>query len=217
MDDPDAAFAAIAEELDGFSSDGLTVAIAARQEMGLGSLKLAGAIYDESGHRVGTFSRDLLVIGSRRRAFHMVFELEPQVRGRAFREAFFRHAEAVYRSYGIDDIRVSAEQIGSYLWAKEDFVFMGDKHGQRQAEVELWMSRGRSCAEAAVARGDLPEAVMMEIDALFAEIAAGGREPLEPRDLARLAYQHTWTSDGHTVWLGKEMLIDWAWNGIKTL
>lgn len=71
----------------------------------------------------------------------MVFELEPQVRGRAFGEAFFRHAESVYRSHGIDDIRVSAEQIGSSLWAKEGFAFMGDADEQRQAEVELWASR----------------------------------------------------------------------------
>lgn len=218
MGDPDAAFAAIAKELDGFSSDGLTVKIDARQEMGPGSLKLDGRIYDEDGRSVGFFTRDLLVVDNgRRRAFHMVFELDPRVRGRAFREAFFRHAESVYRSHAVGDIRVSAERIGSYLWAKEGFAFMGDTDGQRRAELDLWASRGRPFAEAAVGRGDLPEAELQKSEAVFAEIADRSREPLEPGDVARLADQYTWTSQGHTVWLGKEMLIDWEWNGIKLL
>jgi hypothetical protein len=215
--DPDAAFTAIATELDRFSVAGLTAEIRASQEIGAGSLKVIGTIYDSAGHDVGRFSRDLLVIGDRWRAFHMAFELDPHVRGGAFRSAFFQHAEAVYRKYGIDDVRVSAEKIGSYLWAKEGFRFCGDIEGQRQAQVELWKSRGRTLAQLALERGDLTASFVAGLDATFTAIEMAESDPLEPREIANFGKNHTWVANGHTVWLGKEILIDWNWNGIKEL
>lgn len=215
--DPDAAFAAIVKELHGFSAGGLTAEIKTNQDMGQGSLKLIGTVYDSDGYEVGRFSRDLLVIGERWRAFHMAFELEPNARGGPFRDAFFRRAEDAYRKYGIDDIRVSAEKIGGYLWAKEGFRFCGDEQAQRDAEVDLWRSRGRALAKAAVQSAHLPGSVLAELEATFKGIADGTRAALEPHELAELGKQHTWLSDGHTVWIGKQLLIDWNWNGIKDL
>lgn len=214
---PDTAFAEIAENLHGFTSSGLVVEITkAFQEMGPGSLALVAAIYKDDVE-VGRFSRTLLDLDGRWRAFHMRFDIDPPARGGSFRKDFFHHAEATYRAHGIDDIRVSAEEIGSYLWAKEGFRFMGDEESQRTAEIELWETRGSSLAEQAVKRGDLPELVYEQIEETFAAIRAGTQKPLKPAELADLGSGHTWTSAGHPVWLGKAMLIGWSWNGIKDL
>jgi hypothetical protein len=215
--DPDAAFAAIADQLHGFAAGGLVAEITkTSDEMGRGSLNLIGAVLKD-GIEVGRFSRTLLDTDGHWRAFHMRFDLDPEARGGPFRDAFFKHAESVYQERGIDDIRVTAEDIGSYLWAKEGFHFLGNEDDRRTAVVDLWKTRGRPIANHAVQRGDLPATVRAEIEQKFTEIEAGTEKPLEPVELAELAADHTWHSGGHKIWLGKEMLIGWSWNGIKDI
>ena len=89
--------------------------------------------------------------------------------------------------------------------------------GQPDAEVARWESHGRAVGKKAVAARHLPESAFQEVDALFADIAADYRAPLGPQELAMLANQHTWTSNGHVLWLGKEFLLGWKWNGFRDL
>ena len=195
------------------------------------AVRVNGAILDERGSAVGSFTRMLASGSGGLRARHEAIELAPAARGRGFARALHAHAEAVYRRMEIEFITMHAEHVGSLLWPRLGFDFdlrrvEGESERERRARVVLKLLSPRARRVADLPRPwELLQAwLACEEDARSAAAAAmlarlPTAERLADGDLAGLLLDPGALAafDPGGTGLGRQLMLGASWDGYKSL
>ena len=103
---------------------------------------ITGGITTADGRRVGMFARsysydadELLV------AHHDLLDLDGDVQGQGFAEAFNSHLEAWYRASGVDRIELTANiDVGGYAWARAGYDYATEAEAYKMSlRLQQWI------------------------------------------------------------------------------
>jgi GNAT superfamily N-acetyltransferase len=149
---------------------------------------------------------------------HEGLYLNPEAQCKGFGSAFEQYSMEIYRRAGVVQVSLRAEQIGSFAWRNLGYRLPSDPVVRRKQSVAIWTEHGgRSRAQVAVERGHVTQEQLNEIEELFSAIEQGNREPLEPFEIGDLGTDTRWEEDGRHMWLGRAILTNAKWTGIKEL
>jgi hypothetical protein len=161
-------------------------------------------ITDADGNEVGSASRAVYRDeNGNLAAVHEELVLDPEVRGNGFAAEFNRNLTDWYRSQGVERIELTANiDVGGYAWASHGYDFADEDSAQRIANR-----------------------LMEHIDSAPPEVQKQARELLKrfdrpfgsegfptPFEISRLG-----RDPGAASWLGKDVLLNSAWEGVKWL
>jgi len=163
-------------------------------------IRLTDADGNEVGHAERGIYRDA---DGNLAAVHELLELDPEVRGQGFASAFNQHLTDWYRQQGVERIELTANiDVGGYAWASHGYDFADEESAQRIANRLMERLDG---APPEVQRG--ARELLSRFDRPFG--SDGFPTPFEISRLGR--------DPGATSWLGKDVLLNSAWEGVKWL
>lgn len=195
---------------------------------------ISGKIRDASGDAVGRFTRILMRGGDGLSVEHSYLHLDPAHQGQGFAKAFNGFLYDWYRASGVKYVRVHANiDVGGYTWATQGFDFEDADSAegilerlQDQADAvqeTIWRTRDKT----KTARPD---------DQALAEIKASLKRSQDQVDAARdilaRADEHRFGTDhypsafeisqcgrheGADDWIGRRVMLDSDWHGVRWL
>jgi hypothetical protein len=161
-------------------------------------------ITDADGNQVGEAERAIYRDGDGNlAAVHELLDIDPEVRGQGFASAFNQHLTDWYRQQGVERIELTANiDVGGYAWASHGYDFADEDSAQRIANrlmehVDSAPPDVRQAARELLARFDRPFG------------SDGFPTPFEVSRLGR--------AEGAKSWLGKTVLLNSSWEGVKWL
>lgn len=183
---------------DGFSAGGLTAKIRREDHWPPRGGKVTFDINDERGRHAGYgqyhFQGDTAHID---RIF-----LDTDAQDNGFATALHKHFFDTLREHGTKKVHLEAVEIGSYAWARAGFKW------QRDPAVEQ-KRMYRDADLFAAHRNHVPQELFDELDR---KVKAG--EFSSEAELAAFGRQFTWKDQrGHTMWLGKLVMLNGDWDG----
>jgi len=208
---------AIVEELRSFSFAGFTVDATVEEETD-SLIAVRGHIYDSSGEEVGHYDRHFANRDGAWEVHHEGLYLDPGIQGRGFGTAFQRESEEVYERHGVDQISMFAQEVGSYAWHNFGYHLAGTPEVRQKQCAAIWNKHGgRDRARAALDAGRIDQSLFDATNKLFEAIAHGQHDPVEPDEIAAIGREIVWTENTRKMWLGKTILINSQWTGVKSL
>ena len=173
---------------------------------GPNSIQWTGSIVDpETGQQVGRVARDISIDrDGRLNIYHRYLWIDATAnRGTGFATEFKRISDELYRSVGVDYIKISTVQDGSYAWGKANYTW------QSQANAEAVLRSLRNT------RLRLPSTDTENIQILDDMIASFRNDFLSPEYPDPIDIANMTKADG-TPW-GREIMTGTGWNGIRYL
>jgi GNAT superfamily N-acetyltransferase len=182
-------------------------------------VEVIGEIVDDDGANAGDLSRHYVRRQGAWVASHTGLYLDPAFQGRGFGRGFHRHSEDVYRRHGISQISLFAKMKGAYAWHTEGFKLAGPPERRRQHCIDIWEKwGGRERAAKAVQEERVAQAAYDGAASEFSRVSRQERDPMEPDEIARLGADARWRDDdGREMWLGRLILTDSQWVGVKQI
>lgn len=183
--------------------------------LGTDAVDFDGGIYDKNGARVGYFSRQITKDPDGNLiAMHDKLQLQRQVQGQGFAEAFNGRLIEWYRASGVKQIQLTANiDVGGYAWARAGYDWLDEDStdGPR-----TWLKQ--------LARGSrrVPEDRLAEQTALavamlkrFETAKFGSPDYPTPFEVSQLG---RWPGAGKSdEWVGKIAMLSSSWDGVKPL
>lgn len=173
---------------------------------GPNSIQWTGSIVDpETGQQVGRVARDISIDrDGRLNVYHRYLWIDATAnRGTGFATEFKRISDELYRSVGVDYIKISTVQDGSYAWGKANYTW------QSQANAEAVLRSLRNTRLRLPATEPENGQILDEMIARFRNDFLSPEFP-DPIDIANMT-----KADG-TPW-GREIMTGTGWNGIRYL
>jgi GNAT superfamily N-acetyltransferase len=115
---------AAAEKIYGGTFGGITVANITVKEAGRKHFQVEGDLLDADGRKVGKFNRGLHVDpeDGKLYAVHGDLEIDPNLQGQGFAQAFNANLIDWYRANGVDRVNLYANlDVGGYAWARAGY------------------------------------------------------------------------------------------------
>lgn len=115
---------AAAEKIYGGTFGGITVANISVKEAGRKHFQVEGDLLDANGRKVGKFNRGLHVDpeDGKLYAVHGDLEIDPNLQGQGFAQAFNANLIEWYRANGVDRVDLYANlDVGGYAWARAGY------------------------------------------------------------------------------------------------
>jgi hypothetical protein len=175
-----------------------------------------GGIYDQSGSRVGFFSRELTRESDGTiSATHDKLQLDTSVRGQGFAQSFNGRLIEWYKASGVSQIQLTANiDVGGYAWARAGYDWIDD-----DAPSEP-LQRLQKLAKTGTQR--IPPDRAAEQQALaatmlrrFEETEFGSADYPTPFEVSQLG---RWPGAGKDDWwIGKAAMMGSSWDGVKLL
>ena len=186
--------------------DKFSIDITSVSPEGSNSLEWLGLIVDpETGEKVGSVARDIFLDNNGRLAvYHRYLWIDAVAnRGTGFSTEFKALSDELYRSIGVDYIKISTVQDGSYAWGRANYTWQSN----RDAALIL---RALNTAKRNLSSSDTENIKIL--DDMIARFDNDFMSPdfPDPIDIANLK-----RADG-TPW-GREIMTGTGWNGIRYL
>lgn len=172
-------------------------------------------IYNESGQRVGEALRGIVEVDGVPRVHHTSFELNESARNGGFSSRWLREMEGRYRKAGIEEIALSAVNVGGYAWAKAGFDFDNPFAAAaiaKRFKDALNTQAGRNLSPEATAK---VQELADRVDAAVHEAVRKGSFDVDmpsPAEFAMVGW-----APGETEWFGKQQMVGSSWQGVKRL
>lgn len=200
---------------DGFSAGGLTVRTQVCKYL-LSFVHLQGAIYDRHGVAVGRIGYQATVDEQDEIGVSLsMFTLDPSSRGTDFSAAYNQYLDGIYTREGADYMTVHASGLGSYVWAKQGFLFdsaymeaFSAKEGAQRSAADM-IERGIRSAEA-----EYPQQIDPQLRQSFRE-QLQRPEALTPGSLSQFGKEASFATSEGRMWLGKCAFLHGSWPGVK--
>jgi hypothetical protein len=180
-------------------------------------------IVHPDGRHVGLVSRSYYREGDDLFASHSLLQLNGDIQGQGFANAFNAHLERWYRASGVDRIVLHANiDVGGYAWARSgyDFATAADAEqilGRLQGKVDAY----RKVVKALAADGEDTALLERQIAAAESILADAARYKFGDPDYPsayRISQAGRTTGAGRgDTWIGKETLLRSSWRGVKPL
>jgi GNAT superfamily N-acetyltransferase len=177
---------------------------------------LVGMICGPMGTEPGYASRTLHLDDSL--VWHNALPLDAADQRKGFGKAFEQYSINLYKQYGFTRVCVNAKEVGGYVWQSCGYRLKGEDLSARSKQsLDIWGAHGgRARAQEAVRRNEATAADFEALDAAFEALGSGGRDPLEPSEIAQFGTDYR-SSQRPEMWLGKAVLLDSRWVGYKDI
>lgn len=172
-------------------------------------MSVAGSFYvgekAPGGKVVGTFHRTFSDKGT---VVHQTLNVVKDMQSQGIASEFNRHAEDMYRAYGVRQIKLQTTLIGGYAWAAAGYEFDGPIRQAGGAIVQglRGMAEGHDAR-----RQPYSPAVVSEVQHLLSRIDHG--EKVAPYEIAQIGRSEA----SNNMWPGKSLMIGMEWYGVKHL
>jgi len=205
-------------DLNAFSAGGLSTRLEVKADDGT-VVETGGEIVDQNGNHAGTVSRSYVRREGNWEARHTGLYLDEPFQQRGFGRAFQRASEVTYRKHGIGQVSLFAQGTGAYAWHSEGFQLAGPPERRCQQCLDIWRKwGGRERAHDALQAGHVTQAEFGAADEEFSRVERGDRASMEPGDIAAIGANKRWKdTGGREMWLGRVILTDSRWTGVKQL
>jgi hypothetical protein len=188
------------------------------------STQFTAAIFDAGGNPVGKLKRtfhqgddgDLLVK-------HDLLQMDSEVQGQGFAEAFNGHLEDWYRESGVSRIELKANiDVGAYAWARQGYDFAAPSDAGRIRRDVMRAIKGAEMDQEEHEPGS-PQyrELQQSIDEANRIVEAFDTQDFgstlfpTPFDVSQLGRKPG--QGRNDMWLGKEALLETWWDGVKWL
>lgn len=194
---------------------------------------VSGVVLDGTA-KVGWFERAFTrTYDGRLVVDHVGFEINSDYQGHGFGSRFSDRMERGYRQKGVAAIHVEAAgEVGCYLWARRGFQFaLGHDiefhHPLDAARAARGWWRdldGKQVAKQLVKEGHWNEQALERLEARFERAVRNPRaKPVTPFEVSEIGRSRPFTRqerrgrEERRSWVGRELLLESSWTGIKIL
>lgn len=200
---------------DGFSRDGLTVRTESCEYV-LSFLHFSGSVCDRRGIPVGRVGYQSSLDEKEEIGLRLsMFTLEPEYRGTDFSAAYNQHLDETYRREGADYMTLHASGLGSYVWAKQGFLFDSAMMPEPSVTEGLKLAASAKIERGIhIAERTYPQQITPQLCRLF-QARLQHSDELTPGALSQFGREASFDTPDGEMWLGKCAFLHGDWHGIK--